>query len=70
MIEYKAFENGIWNVAVTMTTLGYGDYYPVTHLGRFICCMTIFCGQFLESLTIGTLYSVASLSNDQKKVYY
>lgn len=40
-IEFSHIQNGIWVVLVTMSTIGYGDLYPNTDIGRFlivVCC--------------------------------
>lgn len=36
--------DAIWYVFVTMTTVGYGDYYPVTAQGRFIGLLIMMMG--------------------------
>jgi hypothetical protein len=37
---------------VTMTTVGYGDIYPETKVGRFICCLCAVAGVILLALTV------------------
>jgi hypothetical protein len=45
-------ENNFWLTLVTITTVGYGDGYPATHLGRFIMTIACIFGMFMFSLII------------------
>lgn len=54
----KTTEDGIWWAFVTMTTTGYGDLYPKTHLGRFIAVLMMFAGIALTSLFTATVASI------------
>ncbi|CAN5812930.1 potassium channel family protein [soil metagenome] len=38
------FGDGLWLIISTMTTVGYGDIYPVTTEGRIIASLTMFVG--------------------------
>jgi voltage-gated potassium channel len=38
------YTNAIWWAFVTITTVGYGDYYPVTNLGRLWALILMFSG--------------------------
>jgi len=69
LINYNYFENCIWNVLVTMTTVGYGDYFPFTNLGRLVIIMSAFCGSTLISLMTLITGNSLSLSDTEKKVY-
>jgi voltage-gated potassium channel len=40
----KTAEDAIWWSYVTITTVGYGDRYPVTTEGRIIACMLMTMG--------------------------
>ena len=41
-----------------MTTVGFGDFYPRTHMGRFIMIIACFWGVFLVSMSIVSLNNV------------
>jgi hypothetical protein len=61
--------NCSWLIVVTMTTVGYGDFYPRTHLGRFIGVLACIVGLLLLSLIIVFLGSVTEFSYEEKKAY-
>lgn len=49
----KLFTDNLWMIIVTSTTVGYGDLYPITHLGRGI----VLCACVISSVYIGLLIS-------------
>ena len=38
------YPNAVWWAFVTITTVGYGDYYPVTGIGRLFAIILMFAG--------------------------
>lgn len=51
----NSFSDALWYSVVTLTTVGYGDYYPVTPLGRIAGLFLILGSLGVLSLLIGTL---------------
>ena len=47
-----SWSNSWWWAIITMTTVGYGDFFAVSGLGRFITIICAFTGGLLESLAI------------------
>ena len=50
-------EDAIWWSVVTMTTVGYGDKYPITSEGRAIAAMLMICGVGLFGMFSGLIAS-------------
>ena len=66
--NYTSLENCIWSVFITMTTVGYGDLFPITQLGRVITVATAFAGALFISLIIVSLNNLFSFGDDEKSV--
>ena len=65
----KKYFDVFWVVTITMTTVGYGDIYPNTHLGRFVAFFASITGTCIISLMISFLSGRMEFDNDQKKAY-
>jgi hypothetical protein len=68
-MNYNFYTNGIWNIIVAMTTVGYGDFFPKTHIGRFIVVVAIVIGTLLVSLTIVALNRMTSFENNELQAF-
>jgi potassium intermediate/small conductance calcium-activated channel subfamily N protein 2 len=53
--SYDSYWNAMWNVVVTITTVGYGDYFAQTFLGRFVIFFVAIWGVFVVSMMVVTL---------------
>jgi len=52
---FRSIPYGIWWVTTTMTTVGYGDLYPSTRLGKFIGVCSFYVGIIFLALPISVL---------------
>ncbi|MCA2210263.1 potassium channel family protein [Nocardia rosealba] len=55
--KIKSFADALWWSAVSVTTVGYGDVYPVTPEGRLVSLVLMTLGIGLISFAIGTMTS-------------
>jgi hypothetical protein len=54
-LDWRWYWNGMWCIIVTMSTVGFGDFYPISLMGRAISVIAAFWGNFLISLMINAL---------------
>jgi len=65
----KDLINSIWMTIITMTTVGYGDFFPSENYGRLICILSYLIGCILVSLTVVSLAIISEFSEREKKCY-
>ena len=63
------WSNAVWCIYVSMTSVGYGDYYPKTHLGRLTVGVCVLAYTVLLSLLIGFFSEAVCMDSGQTKVY-
>jgi hypothetical protein len=67
--NYDNFTNNIYMTVVTITTVGYGDYYPTSVLSKIIAIITAFWGGFIISLLIVSVEGIFSLTIQEQKAF-
>ena len=61
--------NSMWMVIITLTTTGYGDYYPKSNFGRFIGLIICFWGTFMVSFFVVTVNNMLTFTPSEEKSY-
>lgn len=61
------FQNALWVTVVTLTTIGFGDIYIKTSLGRTLIFFLGFWGIFVISLFVVTIRNVLEISNEENR---
>ncbi|MDX8414490.1 MAG: potassium channel family protein [Mariprofundales bacterium] len=65
---FGTIEDALWWAFVTLTTVGYGDLYPITSVGRLVAVMTMLFGITLYSLLVANLtFQLDKLGNSHRK---
>jgi hypothetical protein len=49
---FYSIGRSLWWVVVTITTVGYGDYYPTSTIGKFLGVVTMCCAVLMMALPI------------------
>lgn len=57
MSVFHNYLNAFWNVIITFSTVGYGDIYVRTFLGRLIIVIVIIFGVFIIALLMASFSS-------------
>ncbi|CAG9466758.1 unnamed protein product [Pedinophyceae sp. YPF-701] len=65
----EGIDEGLWLSIVTLTTVGYGDYYPVSGLGRLSTALWMIIGLLFTSSINGILASVWIEARDNSPVF-
>ena len=52
-----------------MTTVGYGDFYPKTNVGRCVGIVIAFWGVFIVSLFVVSLSTMLEFDSGELKAY-
>ena len=58
-----------WTVIITLTSVGYGDYYPKSDCGRLIGIITAFWGVFFLSLFVVALTNTLELNESELRSF-
>ena len=61
--EFNTIMSGLWWALITMTSVGYGDIYPRTELGKTLGVMCAFSG------VIATALPIAVISTNYSNIY-
>ena len=68
--DFRSIENCLWNILVTMTTVGYGDMFPITNLGRIINIFASIVGAFFVALLTLSLQNALAFTSFEEQAYF
>jgi hypothetical protein len=63
--DFSSISNCIWCIIITMATVGYGDYFPISNLGRTIGILACLWGVFIVSIFVVTLNGLLEFSRSE-----
>lgn len=67
--DFNSINNAFWVTLITMTTVGYGDFFPKSNIGRFIGILIAFWGVAFVSLFVVTLTNLLLFENGEEKSF-
>lgn len=68
--DFGYLANAFWLTIITMTTVGFGEGYPSTHLGRAIGVISCIIGMLLVSLMVVSLTVASEFTAEESKAFY
>ncbi len=67
--DFSQLSNCMWNVIITLSSVGYGDIYPKTFFGRWIGILICFWGVFIISFFVVTITNILLFTSAEQKAY-
>lgn len=67
--DFNSINNAFWVTLITMTTVGYGDFFPKSNIGRFVGILIAFWGVAFVSLFVVTLTNLLLFQNGEEKSF-
>ena len=68
-MNHFSYINSIWSVILTMTTVGYGDIFPRTNIGRLVYFICAMFGVVVVSMIVVTVMNMLDMSNVESKAF-
>jgi len=67
--SYEHYTTALWNIVITMTTVGYGDIYPISHGGRMVATIACFAGVALVALLVTAITGMSQFDPDELRAF-
>ena len=64
---FDSYFSSVWNVIITMTTVGYGDIAAISDYGRVISILIDLWGAFIISLLVASIGRIFELNDGQAR---
>mmetsp|Transcript_7783 Transcript_7783/g.14892 ORF Transcript_7783/g.14892 Transcript_7783/m.14892 type:complete len:407 (+) Transcript_7783:425-1645(+) len=58
--------NGFWLIGITISTVGYGDVVPYTHIGRVVCTIASILGLYAISYAVNSVQTSFTIKEDSE----
>lgn len=68
-MDFTNYINCYWGLIITMATVGYGDYYPRTVIGRIVIVFGGLSGVVIVSLLVIALNNYVDMDSAEKKAH-
>lgn len=68
-LDFNFVANSLWLIIITMTTVGFGEGYPNTHMGRFVGVIACIIGMLLISLMVVSMTIASEFTPPEAKAF-
>ena len=65
---FKNIGDGIWWAIITFATVGYGDIYPITFLGKLLGCIICLVGVAMVAIPTGLSISYKRKNKERNSI--
>jgi hypothetical protein len=61
--------NCMWNVIITLSSVGYGELFPKTFFGRIVGIVICFWGVFIVSFFVVSIDNILTFSRQEEQSF-